>query len=150
MKVILIFRRNFFQHEEFPQYCREILDNLKTHLPDMDMFKKHRQGCEHPKNAQFDIYAKTSNFFNKFRWNLQKKLIIMSKIWPQNFFSWKSKLLKRIDIKVTLLLRYQLSCFIKGFSYSETRILFFVNIWSQKWHQTREVTLFQERYRIAK
>ena len=33
----------------------------------MDMFKKHRQGCEHPKNAQFDIYAKTSNFFNKFR-----------------------------------------------------------------------------------
>ena len=32
----------------------------------MDMFKKHRQDCEHPKNAQFDIYAITSNFFNKF------------------------------------------------------------------------------------
>ena len=23
----------------------------------VDMFKKHRQDCEHPKNAQFDIYA---------------------------------------------------------------------------------------------
>ena len=32
-----------------------------------DMFKKHRQDCEHPKNAQFDIYAITSNFFNKFQ-----------------------------------------------------------------------------------
>ena len=32
----------------------------------MDMFKKHRQDCEHPKNAQFGIYAKTLNFFNKF------------------------------------------------------------------------------------
>ena len=31
------------------------------------MFKKHCEGdCEHPKNAQFDIYAITSNFFNKF------------------------------------------------------------------------------------
>ena len=64
--------------------------------------------------------------------------------------SWKPKLLKRIDKKVTLLLRYQFSCFIKDFSYSKARILFFVNIWSQKWHQTREVTLFQERYRITK
>ena len=33
----------------------------------LDMFKKHRQDCEHPKNAQFDIYAITSNLFNKFR-----------------------------------------------------------------------------------
>ena len=32
-----------------------------------DMFKKHRQDCKHPKNAQFDIYAITSNFFNKFQ-----------------------------------------------------------------------------------
>ena len=63
--------------------------------------------------------------------------------------SWKSKLLKTID-KKSLLLRYQFSCFIKDFSYSKATILFFVNIWSQKWHQTREVTLFQERYGIAK
>ena len=33
----------------------------------MDMFKKHRQDCEHPKNVQFDVYAITSNFFNKFQ-----------------------------------------------------------------------------------
>ena len=26
-----------------------------------------RQDCEHPKNTQFDIYAITSNFFNKFQ-----------------------------------------------------------------------------------
>ena len=45
-----------------------------------------------------------------------------------------------LDKKVTLLLRYQFFCFIKDFSYSKSRILFFVNIWSQKWHQTREVT----------
>ena len=32
----------------------------------MDMLKKHRQDCEHPKNAQIDIYAITSNFFNKY------------------------------------------------------------------------------------
>ena len=32
-----------------------------------DMFKKHRQDCEHPKNAQFDIYAITSNLFNQFQ-----------------------------------------------------------------------------------
>ena len=32
-----------------------------------DMFKKHRQDCEHAKNAQFDIYAITSNFLNKFQ-----------------------------------------------------------------------------------
>ena len=32
-----------------------------------DMFKKHRQDCKHPKNAQFDIYAITSNFYNKFQ-----------------------------------------------------------------------------------
>ena len=65
-------------------------------------------------------------------------------------FSRKSKLLKRNDKKVTLLLMYQLSCFIKDFSYSNARILFFVNIWSQKWHRAREVTLFQKRYRITK
>ena len=29
------------------------------------MFKKQRQDCEHPKNTKFDIYAITSNFFNK-------------------------------------------------------------------------------------
>ena len=28
---------------------------------------KNRQDCEHPKNAQFDIYAITSNFFTKFQ-----------------------------------------------------------------------------------
>ena len=33
----------------------------------LDMFKKHRQNSEHPKNAQLDIYALTSNFFNKFQ-----------------------------------------------------------------------------------
>ena len=38
-----------------------------------DMFKKHSQGCEHPKNSQFDIYAITSNFFNKFQWNFGRK-----------------------------------------------------------------------------
>ena len=38
-----------------------------------DMFKKHRQDCQHPKNAQFDIYAITSNFFDKFQWNFAKK-----------------------------------------------------------------------------
>ena len=47
---------------------------------------------------------------------------------------WKSKLLKRIDERVTLLLRYQKQEY----------------FWSQKWHKTREVTLFQERYRITK
>ena len=31
------------------------------------MFKKHRQDFEHVKNAQFDIYAITSNFLNKFQ-----------------------------------------------------------------------------------
>ena len=44
------------------------------------------------------------------------------------FFFMRSKLLKRIDKKVTLLLRYQFSCFIKDFSYSKARILFFVDI----------------------
>ena len=44
------------------------------------------------------------------------------------FFSGKSKLFKRIDKKEVLLLRYQFSCFIKDFSYSEARVLFFVNI----------------------
>ena len=43
----------------------------------VDMFKKHRQDCEHQKNGQFDIYAITSNFLNKFQWNFAKKLIIM-------------------------------------------------------------------------
>ena len=37
------------------------------------MLKKHRQDCEHPKNAQFDIYAITSNFFNKFPWHFATK-----------------------------------------------------------------------------
>ena len=37
------------------------------------MFKKYRQDCEHPKNAQLDICAITSNFFNKFRLNFAKK-----------------------------------------------------------------------------
>ena len=49
-----------------------------------------------------------------------------------------------------MLLRYQFSHFIKDFSYSKARIPCFVNIWRQKWYQTREVTLFQERYRITK
>ena len=69
---------------------------------------------------------------------------------PQIFFSWKSELLKRIDKKVTLLLRCQFSCFIRDFSYSEARILYFLKIWSQKWHQTKEVAPSQERYRITK
>ena len=42
-----------------------------------DMFKKHRQDCERPRNAQFDIYTITSNFFNKFWCNCAKNLIIM-------------------------------------------------------------------------
>ena len=29
--------------------------------------QKHRQDFEHAKNAQFDIYAITSNFLNKFQ-----------------------------------------------------------------------------------
>ena len=42
------------------------------------MFKKHRQDCEHPQtNAQFDIYAITSNFFIKFQLHLAENLIIM-------------------------------------------------------------------------
>ena len=41
------------------------------------MFKNRRQDYEHPKNAQSDIYVITSNFLNKFRWNVAKKLIIM-------------------------------------------------------------------------
>ena len=41
---------------------------------------------------------------------------------------WTSKLLKRIDKKATLLLRYQSSGFIKDFSNSKVRILFFDNI----------------------
>ena len=36
------------------------------------MFKKYWRDYELPKNAQFDIYAITSNFFNKSRWNLKK------------------------------------------------------------------------------
>ena len=32
-----------------------------------DMFKKHRQDCEHPEKVQFDIYAINLNFFNEFR-----------------------------------------------------------------------------------
>ena len=98
-----------------------------------DMFKKHRQDCEHPEKTQFDIYTITSNFFNKFRWNFAKK-----------FDNFVTNPTKRIDEKVILLLRYQFSCYIKNFSYSKARILFLVNIWSQKWHQTREVTLFQK------
>ena len=35
----------------------------------LDIFKKHRRDCEHPKNAQFDIYVITSNFFNKLWWD---------------------------------------------------------------------------------
>ena len=98
-----------------------------------DMFKKHRQDCEHPEKTQFDIYTITSNLFNKFRWNFAKK-----------FDNFVTNPTKRIDEKVTLLLRYQFSCYIKNFSYSKARILFLVNIWSQKWHQTREVTLFRK------
>ena len=33
------------------------------------------QKTGHPKNAQFDIYAITSNFFTKFQWNIAKKKI---------------------------------------------------------------------------
>ena len=33
----------------------------------LDMFKKHGQDCEHPEKAQFDIYAITSNSFDKFQ-----------------------------------------------------------------------------------
>ena len=29
------------------------------------MFKKHRLGCEHRKNAQFDVYARNSSFFKQ-------------------------------------------------------------------------------------
>ena len=43
------------------------LNKNKLNAKDMDMFKKHRQDCEHPKYAQFDIYGITSNFFNKFQ-----------------------------------------------------------------------------------
>ena len=44
---------------------------------EMDMLKKNRQDCEHPKNAQFNIYATTWNSFNKFWWNFAKKFITM-------------------------------------------------------------------------
>ena len=50
------------------------------------MFKKQRQDCEHPKNTQFDIYAITSNFFNKSWWNFAKNGIIMQQIEPQKNF----------------------------------------------------------------
>ena len=43
----------------------------KGHVP------KHIHDWEHPKNAQFDTYEITSNFFNKFQWNFAKKLIVM-------------------------------------------------------------------------
>ena len=38
----------------------------------MDMFKKHRQDCEHPKYAQFDIYAITHISLTNFNEILQK------------------------------------------------------------------------------
>ena len=60
--------------------------------------------------------------------------------------SWKTNLLKRTDKNV----RHQFSCLIKDFSYLTARTLFFVNIWSQKWNQTGEVTLLQERYLTTK
>ena len=122
------------------------------------MFKQHRQNCEHPKTAQFDIFicnmyihAITSDFFNKFQWSFGKKFdnYVTDSTTKKNHEN-QSYMLKRIDRKVTLLIRYQFSCFIKDFSYSEARILLFINIWSQQCHQTREVTLFKEKYRITK
>ena len=52
----------------------------------MDMFKKQRQDCEHPKNSQFDIYAIILNFFNKFQWNFAKKMIIVTTPTTQKIF----------------------------------------------------------------
>ena len=43
----------------------------------MDMLRKHRQDCEHPKNAQFDTYAITSIFFKEFLRKFAKNLVIM-------------------------------------------------------------------------
>ena len=97
------------------------------------------------------IYAITSNFFNKSQWSFGKKFdnYVTDPTTKKNHKN-QSYILKRIDRKVTLLIRYQFSCFIKDSSHSEARILFFINIWCQQCHQTREVTLFKERYRITK
>ena len=76
-------------HPGFPnieQECQESLiqgkiHNQKNSIKGSNIRKghvqKHRQDWEHPKNAQFDIYEITSNFFNKFQWNFAKKLIVM-------------------------------------------------------------------------
>ena len=55
------------------------------------MFKKHGQDCEHPKNAQLNIYAVTSNFFSKSRWNFAKKKDNYVTNQPQIFFFMKIK-----------------------------------------------------------
>ena len=43
-----------------------VIRNAENTISHMDMLK-NRQDCEHPKNAQFDIHAITSNFWNKFQ-----------------------------------------------------------------------------------
>ena len=73
------------------------------------MFKKHRQDCEHPKNAQFDIYAITSNFFNKFPWNFATKNDNYVTNLNTKIFWWKPKLLKRIDKKINVLVLLRIS-----------------------------------------
>ena len=71
------------------------------------MFKKHRQDCKYPKSSQFDIYPIISlTNFNCNKSNHKKTFH-------------ENQSLKRIDTKVTLLLRYQFSCFIKDFTYSK-------------------------------
>ena len=47
----------------------------------MDMIKKHRQDYEYPQNAQFNIYAIISNFFNKLQWNFAKKIKTTQENW---------------------------------------------------------------------
>ena len=56
--------------------CFSNFDNF-SFQQNQDMFIKHRQDCEHLIDAQFDIYAITSNSFNKFQLNFAKHLIIM-------------------------------------------------------------------------
>ena len=99
------------------------------------MFKKHRQDCEHSKIANFIYIYIYIYICNNFKF-LKQILMKLCKKFDNHVtnpttkikFPRKSKLLKRNDKKVTLLLMYQFSCFIKDFSYSNARILFFVNI----------------------
>ena len=86
------------------------------------MFKKHRQDCEHPKIPNLIYIQQLQISLTNFDEILQKFDNVTNPTAKK--ISGKSKLLKRIDKEVTLLLRYQFSCFIKDFSYSKARTFF--------------------------